>query len=174
MFSLSLSLPKLFPSRSRARSECVTARVLRLRAGATHSDFPLSYYTCREAICVMGGILKMIFFFSVFAIIHLRCHMQDTSLGMVPINCSVLWGDTGVVDCLQEKQKAADSSARLLHQLFPFKWNGLTLVHHYRTVCLDGVVRKWTLSELGWFILGINVLNSILKCHFLRWKNILL
>lgn len=84
---LTFFLSKLFPSHSRARSECGTPRVLRLRAGATRSDFPLSYYTSREAICVMGGILKMIF--SVCAIIHLRCHKQETILSMVPINCSV-------------------------------------------------------------------------------------
>ncbi len=69
--SLALSLSKLFPSHSRARSECVTPRVLRLRAEATRSDFPLSYYTSHEVICVMGGILKMIYFL-VFAIKHLR------------------------------------------------------------------------------------------------------
>lgn len=92
-------------------------------------------------------------FFSVFAIIHLRCHMRDTSLGMVPINCSVLCGDTGVVDCLQEKQKAADSSARLLHQPFSSQRNGLTLVRYYFTVGLSGAV-----SELA------RVIHSCYKC----------
>lgn len=114
-------------------------------------------------------------FILVFAINHLRCHchMQDTSLGMVPINCSVLCGDTGVVDCLQEKQKAADSSARLLHQPFSSKWQGLTLVHHYSTIGLNGAVRKLTLSELRWFILGINALNYIRKCVSFAMENIL-